>query len=50
MSYGEQLILTGMVIGAVTVVVLAGPSWWARGTQLAELRRRLASYRKDWKP
>ncbi len=50
MSYGEKLILTGMVIGACFVMLLVGPSWWARGTQLTELRRRLASYRKDWKP
>jgi len=48
-SYGEKMILTGMVIGAVVVVMLAGPSWWARGTQIVELRRRLGEYRRDWK-
>jgi hypothetical protein len=48
MSYGE--ILTGMFLGACAVVLLAGPSWWTRGRQLVELRRRLAEYRKDWKP
>lgn len=50
MSYGETMILTGMVLGAFTVVILAGPSWWTRGTRITELRRRLVSYRKDWKP
>jgi len=50
MSYGEKLILTGMVIGACAVVLLVGPSWWARGTEIRNLRQRLASYRKDWKP
>jgi len=50
MSYGEKLILTGMVIGACSVLILIGPSWWVRGMQLVELRRRLAEYRKDWKP
>lgn len=49
MSYGEKLILSGMVIGACAVLLLAGPSWWARGTEIVELRRRLAEYRKDWK-
>lgn len=31
-------------------LVLAGPSWWSRGRQVVELRRRLGEYRKDWKP
>jgi len=49
MSYGEKMILTGMVIGVLTMVILAGPSWWSRGRQVVELRRRLAEYRRDWK-
>ena len=50
MSYGQAMILTGMAIGSLCTLVLASPFWLLRGMEILDLKARLKSYRKNYKP
>ena len=50
MSYGQEMILTGMALGSLSTLVLITPSWWWRRMEILDLKHRLKSYRKNWKP